>query len=88
MTTLDLDRLDPDTRDFFVHHFFADALKSTRASIARRIHSLTAIPAFRRMFTASANSLDLFAEMQKMMRTLSGGRIPGLGSGLGALLGR
>ena len=61
----EIERLDPDTRDFFQHHFFKKSLEGTRASIARRIHSLVAIPAFRRMFTASANTLDLFSEMQK-----------------------
>ena len=60
----DIDRLD-NGADFFKNHFFADSLSATRASIARRIHSLLAIPAFRRMFTASVNSLDLFDEMNK-----------------------
>jgi hypothetical protein len=61
----DIERLDPDAKAFFEHHFFSESLKTTRASIARRLHGLLAIPAFRRMFTASANGLDLFAEMQK-----------------------
>jgi tetratricopeptide (TPR) repeat protein len=57
--------LDPDALDFFKHHFFAETLRGTRASIARRIHALVAIPAFRRMFTASKNTLDVFDEMNK-----------------------
>ena len=61
----DIERLDPDAKAFFEHHFFSESLKTTRASIARRLHGLLAIPAFRRMFTASANGLDLFAEIQK-----------------------
>jgi hypothetical protein len=61
----DIEQLDPDAKAFFEHHFFSESLKTTRASIARRLHGLLAIPAFRRMFTASANGLDLFAEMQK-----------------------
>jgi len=51
--------------DFFKHHFFSDSLRATRASIARRIHSLLAVPAFRRMFTASMNTLDFYDEMNK-----------------------
>lgn len=61
----DIDRLDKDTQDFFAQHFFSAALVGARGAIARRLHSLVAVPAFRRMFTASANTLDLFAEMQK-----------------------
>jgi hypothetical protein len=61
----DIERLGSDAKAFFEHHFFSDSLKTTRASIARRLHGLLAIPAFRRMFTASANGLDLFAEIQK-----------------------
>jgi len=39
--------------------------------------------------TAEVNRLlKQFAEMQKMMRSLSGGKMPRLGGGLGALLGR
>jgi signal recognition particle subunit SRP54 len=39
--------------------------------------------------TAEVNRLlKQFAEMQKMMKMLSGGRMPRLGGGLGALLGR
>jgi Type IV secretion-system coupling protein DNA-binding domain len=60
-----IDALDPDSFAFFKHHFFSDSLRATRQAVARRIHSLTSIPAFRRMFTASANTLDLFAEMDK-----------------------
>ncbi len=60
----DIQHLDEDARDFFKHHFFADALKGTRASIARRLHALIAIPTFRRMFTASSNALDLYSETQ------------------------
>lgn len=61
----DIDRLDEDARDFFQHHFFAEALVGTRASIARRLHKLLGVPAFRRMFAASANALDLYSELQK-----------------------
>ena len=61
----DIEKLDPDAFDFFKHHFYADAVRGTRAGIARRIHSLLAIPAFRRMFTASANALDLYSEMNR-----------------------
>jgi hypothetical protein len=61
----DIDRLDDDARDFFQHHFFADPLVGTRGSIARRLHKLLGVPAFRRMFAASANALDLYAELQK-----------------------
>jgi hypothetical protein len=52
-------------RAFFENQFFADSLRATRASIARRIHSLLGIGAFRRMFTASINALDLFTEMNR-----------------------
>jgi len=52
-------------RAFFENQFFADSLRPTRASIARRIHSLLGIGAFRRMFTASVNALDLFTEMNR-----------------------
>jgi hypothetical protein len=52
-------------RQFFEKQFFSDSLKATRASIARRIHSLLGIGAFRRMFTASVNALDLFTEINK-----------------------
>jgi len=52
-------------RTFFEKQFFADSLRATRASIARRIHSLLGIGAFRRMFTASINALDLFTEMNR-----------------------
>lgn len=61
----DIERLDKDTQEFFAQHFFSAALVGARGAIARRLHSLVAVPAFRRMFTASANTLDLFAEMQK-----------------------
>jgi hypothetical protein len=59
----DILKLSEDTQNFYKHHFFADGLVATRASIARRIHSLLDIPAFRRMFTATTNTLDLFTEM-------------------------
>jgi tetratricopeptide (TPR) repeat protein len=61
----DIEQLDPDAIDFFKTHFFAESVRATRASIARRIHALVAIPAFRRMFTAATNSVDLFDEMNK-----------------------
>jgi len=39
--------------------------------------------------TADVNRLlKQFAEMQKMMKMISGGKMPGIGGGLGALLGR
>ena len=39
--------------------------------------------------TADVNRLlKQFAEMQKMMKMISGGKTPRLGGGLGALLGR
>jgi hypothetical protein len=60
-----IEELDADSLAFFKHHFFSDSLRATRQAVARRIHALTSIPAFRRMFTASANTLDLFAEMDK-----------------------
>ena len=60
-----IEALDADSLSFFKHHFFSDSLRATRHAVARRIHALTSIPAFRRMFTASANTLDLFAEMDK-----------------------
>jgi hypothetical protein len=52
-------------RAFFENQFFADSLRPTRASIARRIHSLLGIGAFRRMFTASINAVDFFTEMNR-----------------------
>lgn len=61
----DIRRLDPDTQDFFKMHFFQDTLASTKAAIARRLHTLTAVPAFRRMFTAGSNALDLYSETQE-----------------------
>ena len=61
----DIERLDDDSRAFFERHFFTASLIGTRASIARRLHNVISVPAFRRMFTASANTLDLFDEMQK-----------------------
>jgi hypothetical protein len=60
----DIRRLDPDTQDFFKLHFYQDSLGSTKAAIARRLHTLTAVPAFRRMFTAGSNALDLYSETQ------------------------
>lgn len=62
----DIRKLDSDARDFFQYHFYADpTLKSTKAAIARRLHALIAMPAFRRMFTADSNVLDLFSETQE-----------------------
>lgn len=61
----DIEKLDQDTQDFFATHFFAPPLTASRAAIARRLHDLVGVPAIRRMFTASANTLDLFGEMQK-----------------------
>ena len=60
----DIEALDPDTQNFFEHQFFTDSLKATKLSIAKRIHDLINIPAFGRMFTSPANSLDLFQETQ------------------------
>ncbi len=59
----DIERLDPDSFAFFKLHFYSESLRATRLSIARRIHSLTAVPSFRRMFTTSTNALDFFTEM-------------------------
>jgi hypothetical protein len=59
----DIDKL-PYGDDFFKKHFFADSLRATRASVARRIHNLLLIPAFRRMFTAQHNSIDLYSAVQ------------------------
>jgi hypothetical protein len=66
----DIRALDQDARDFFQHHFYSDSLKTTRASIARRLHALIAIPTFRRMFTAGSNALDLYTETQDRGRTI------------------
>ncbi|MBX3498130.1 MAG: type IV secretion system DNA-binding domain-containing protein [Alphaproteobacteria bacterium] len=60
-----IEAMGEDTIDFFAHHFFAQNLVGTRLSIARRIHNVVGVPAFRRMFTASSNALDLFEDMQR-----------------------
>jgi hypothetical protein len=61
----DIQQLGRTAYDFFERHFFSNAFKGTRAQIARRLHNLIGIPAFRRMFTASNNAIDLFEHMQK-----------------------
>jgi hypothetical protein len=60
----DIENLDPDTQNFFEHQFYTDSLRSTKSSIAKRIHDLINIPAFKRMFSSPANSLDFFQETQ------------------------
>jgi hypothetical protein len=60
----DIDRL-PEVVDFFKHHFYSRSFAPTRAHVARRLHSMIVIPAFRRMFTADANVLDLYSETQE-----------------------
>jgi hypothetical protein len=57
--------MDDDTRAFFENHYYEDAVAATRAALARRIYTMTAFyPAFRRMFTAQENGLDLYARTQ------------------------
>lgn len=61
----DIQKLDEDTQEFFEKQYYLDTLKATRDSIARRVYTLTTtIPAFRRMFSAEKNSLDMYAKTQ------------------------
>jgi hypothetical protein len=59
-----IDQLDQDARDFFATHFYSQSLTGTRLNVAQRLHKVVGVPAFRRMFTASTNVLDLYADMQ------------------------
>ncbi len=61
----DIRQLDQDSREFFERHFFSESLRATKGAIARRLHSLIAIPTFQRMFTAGSNALDLYSETQE-----------------------
>lgn len=78
----------PHGRDFFESQFFQKSLSSTRASIARRIHSLLAVPAFRRMFSLPYNRLDLFTEMNKGTTVLVNTNVNMLKEDAMALFGR
>lgn len=60
-----IEKLGEDAQDFFKSHFYSTGFASTRLQIAQRLHKVIGVPAFRRMFTAGTNALDLFNDMQK-----------------------
>ena len=61
-----VDKLDEDAKAFFTQQFYQKGYNTeTRRGIVNRLYGVLRVPAFNRMFTASANRLDLFAELNR-----------------------